>query len=123
MSRIRLRRLLAFLILLLQAAIVRAQGAGGPTVSDSKVGYINNAIPGNLVLSEVNPHGALVPVEVQARDWLGLVGPGEFEILAGKGYGAKIRWLSEAAANQGRHLVVRDWPDLVRAKAVLASGD
>ena len=70
------------------------------------------AIPGNLVLSEVNPHGALVPVEVQARDWLGLVGPGEFEILAGKGYGAKIRWLSEAAANQGRHLVVRDWPAL-----------
>ena len=37
------------------------------------------AIPGNLVLSEVNPHGAVVPVDVQARDWLGLLRPEESE--------------------------------------------
>lgn len=70
------------------------------------------AIAGNLVLSEVNPHGALVPVEVQARDWLGLVGSDEFDVLARDGYGAKIRRLSEAAGREGRHLVVRDWSAL-----------
>jgi hypothetical protein len=70
------------------------------------------AIPGNLVLSEVNPHGAVVPLEVQARDWLGLLRPEEFEAASQKGYGAKLRALAETAGRQGQHLVVRDWTTL-----------
>jgi hypothetical protein len=70
------------------------------------------AIPGNLVLSEVNPHGAVVPVEVQARDWVGLLRPEEFDAFSRKGYGEKLRVLAETAGREGRHLVVRDWTTL-----------
>jgi hypothetical protein len=70
------------------------------------------AVKGNLVLSEVNPHGALVPVEVQARDWLGLVSPHEFDALAEQGYGAKIRRLAELAAARRECLIIRDWTTL-----------
>jgi hypothetical protein len=70
------------------------------------------AIAGNLVLSEVNPHGAVVPVEVQARDWLGLLPPEASEAFSRKDYGAKLRALAETAGRAGRHLVVRDWTTL-----------
>ena len=69
------------------------------------------AVSGNLVLSEINPHGALVPVEVQARDWLGLVGPDETHV-DGKSYGAKIRHLVGRAEERGEHLIIRDWTTL-----------
>ena len=70
------------------------------------------AIPGNLVLSEVNPHGAVVPVEVQARDWLGLLPAEQFETFSRQGYAAKLRALAESTGRDGRHLVVRDWTTL-----------
>jgi hypothetical protein len=70
------------------------------------------AVKGNLVLSEVNPHGALVPVEVQARDWLGLVGGDEFAALEQQSYGAKIRDLVDRAVMRGQRLIIRDWTTL-----------
>jgi hypothetical protein len=70
------------------------------------------AVKGNLVLSEVNPHGAQIAVEVQARDWLGLVGPEAFASLVEQGYGTKIRLLAEAADAGGQRLVIRDWTTL-----------
>jgi hypothetical protein len=70
------------------------------------------AMAGNLVLSEVNPHGAVVPMEVQARDWLGLVAPGAVEPFSRQAYGSRIRTLEEAARRQGQFLVVRDWTSL-----------
>jgi len=70
------------------------------------------AIGGNYVLSEVNPHGALVSVEVQASEWLGLLRPEEVGAFGREGYGTKIGRLAEAAGMRGGHLVVRDWPTL-----------
>ena len=70
------------------------------------------AVKGNLVLSEVNPHGAQVPIEVQARDWLGLVKEEEFAAFGAQGYGAKIRSLADKAAARGQHLIIRDWTTL-----------
>jgi hypothetical protein len=70
------------------------------------------SIPGNLVLSEVNPHGAGVPVAVQARDWLGLVPPSESAAFSAQPYGLQITALAESAARQGAHLVIRDWSAL-----------
>jgi hypothetical protein len=69
-------------------------------------------IPGNLVLSEVNPMGSIASVESQARDWLGLVAAGEFEQFAGKSYGEKISLLADAATGSGKRLIIRDWPTL-----------
>jgi hypothetical protein len=67
------------------------------------------AIPANLVLSEVNPHGAVVPVDAQAIEWIGLLRPDESEAFGRTGYGAQVRTLAEAAAARSQHLVVRDW--------------
>jgi hypothetical protein len=69
------------------------------------------SVDGNLVLSEVNPHGALVPLEVQARDWLGLLGP-EQERIEGDSYGAKIRHLVSLAEGREERLIIRDWTTL-----------
>jgi hypothetical protein len=70
------------------------------------------AMPGNLVLSEVNPHGAVMPIEVQARDWLGLLPADEAGAFREQPYAEQIRALAAAAAGRGRHLVLRDWPSL-----------
>jgi hypothetical protein len=70
------------------------------------------AMAGNLVLSEVNPHGAVVPVEVQARDWLALLRAEECDAFSRQGYGAQIRALDQTARGRGQHLVVRDWTAL-----------
>ena len=69
-------------------------------------------IPGNLVLSEVNPHGAAVPVAVQAQDWLGLLSAAESPAFSGKPYGLQIATLAEAASRKGGHLIIRDWSAL-----------
>src|SRR4051812_46759703 len=45
----RYRPLLALLLLPVLTPSLRAQGTTGPTVTDSKVGYIDNAIPGNVL--------------------------------------------------------------------------
>lgn len=69
-------------------------------------------IPGNLVLSEVNPMGSIVTVESQARDWLGLVPAHEYERFSTMPYGEKILFLAAAAAASGKRLIIRDWPTL-----------
>jgi hypothetical protein len=69
------------------------------------------SIKGNLVLSEINPHGALVPLDVQARDWLGLLGPDQ-DRVEGDSYGAKIRHLVSLAHARGERLIIRDWTTL-----------
>ncbi|MFE1747908.1 hypothetical protein [Coleofasciculus sp. H7-2] len=66
-------------------------------------------ISGNIILSEVNPHASLVPIEVQARDWFKLVSSGNFSDFSKKTYADKIRLLAEAARQQGSHLIIRDW--------------
>jgi hypothetical protein len=66
-------------------------------------------IPGNIVLSEVNPHASLVPIEVQARDWFKLVSSRNFSDFSKKIYADKIRLLAEAARQQDSHLIIRDW--------------
>ncbi|MBD1898786.1 hypothetical protein NDI44_14090 [Trichocoleus sp. DQ-A3] len=66
-------------------------------------------IPGNIILSEVNPHASLVPIEVQARDWFKLVSSGDFSDFSKKKYVEKIRLLVEVARQQNSHLIIRDW--------------
>ena len=51
-------------------------------------------IKDNLVLSEVNPHGALLPVETQALDWLKLVSSDQFKNFHDLNYGQKISSVS-----------------------------
>lgn len=69
-------------------------------------------IPGNLVLSEVNPMGSIATVESQARDWLRLVPAHEYERFITMPYGEKILFLAAAAAASGNRLIIRDWPTL-----------
>ncbi|MEW5975383.1 MAG: sulfotransferase family protein [Acidobacteriota bacterium] len=69
-------------------------------------------IPGNLVLSEVNPQSAVLPIENQARDWLSLISPDEYEEFSKQPYGLKIRILWERAQKQNHALIIRDWPTL-----------
>ncbi|MEP0857776.1 glycosyltransferase [Trichocoleus sp. DQ-U1] len=69
-------------------------------------------IPGNIVLSEVNPHASVVPIEVQARDWFKLLSPIDFPEFAKKSYAEKIQWLAIFVQQQGSHLIIRDWVTL-----------
>lgn len=66
-------------------------------------------IPGNLVLSEINPHASVLSIEQQARDWLHLLTDEQFSDFAQKSYGDKIAYLASVANEQGCHLIVRDW--------------
>ncbi|MEW5857922.1 MAG: hypothetical protein AB1861_11150 [Cyanobacteriota bacterium] len=66
-------------------------------------------ILGNIILSEVNPHASLVPIEVQAHDWFKLVSSRDFSDFSKKPYADKIRLLAEAARQQDSHLIIRDW--------------
>lgn len=64
---------------------------------------------GNLILSEVNPHASVIPVEEQARDWLHLLTDQQFRDLSQKSYGDKIAYLAVLAKEQNCHLILRDW--------------
>jgi glycosyltransferase involved in cell wall biosynthesis len=66
-------------------------------------------IPGNIVLSEVNPHGSFIPIEVQARDWLKLVLPVDFSEFSNKTYADKIRLIAAVVQQHNKHLILRDW--------------
>ncbi len=69
-------------------------------------------IPGNLVLSEVNPLASMLPVASQAHDWLQLVADCELEEFSLMTYPEQIGTLSERAQSAGRRLIIRDWPTL-----------
>jgi len=66
-------------------------------------------IPGNIVLSEVNPHASFIPIEVQARDWFKLLLPVDFSEFSKKTYVDKIRLLTEVVQQHDNHLIIRDW--------------
>jgi hypothetical protein len=70
------------------------------------------SIPGNLVLSEMNPHAALMAIERQADEWLGLIHPDEVSAFAQLPYGGQVVDLARRAGAQGCHLIIRDWPAL-----------
>lgn len=65
--------------------------------------------PGNLVLSEVNPHVSCRPVEWQAHEWLGLLSAGELASFSRLPYAEKIRQLHDRARARGSRLILRDW--------------
>lgn len=69
-------------------------------------------IDGNVVLSEVNPHGSPVPIEVQVGQWFRLLPDESIKELAYKPYGEKIRLLAHIAEQQERKLIIRDWSTL-----------
>lgn len=69
-------------------------------------------IKDNLVLSEVNPHGAFRSLESQASDWLKLIPSDQFKKFSYLSYGQKIRFLNEAASALNKHLIIRDWSTL-----------
>ena len=89
----------------LKIPIVYAFARSGGTLLNRCLG----CIPGNIVLSEVNPHAALVPIEIQARDWFNLLSYSECIEFRQKTYPDKITLLAEAARQQDRHLIIRDW--------------
>jgi hypothetical protein len=66
-------------------------------------------ISGNLVLSEINPHASVVPIEQQAKNWLHLLTDQQVADLKQKSYGDKISYLATLAHEQGYHLIIRDW--------------
>src|SRR5437867_3010551 len=92
----------------LKVAVFYAFARSGGTLINRCLG----CIPGNLVLSEVNPHGALVPMEVQARDWLGLIQSNATDEFCKVAYGEQVRRLAELASQRGDHLIIRDWSAL-----------
>lgn len=66
-------------------------------------------MPGNFVLSEVNPHASVMPIEQQARDWLHLLADEQVADFSQKPYGDKIVHLATLVREKGCHLVLRDW--------------
>jgi hypothetical protein len=80
------------------------------------------SIPNNLVLSEVNPHGAVVPLEIQANQWFGLIPDSQVSEFSSLTYIQKIRQLSEVAEQRGQQPIIRDWPTLNFLPGVYATG-
>lgn len=66
-------------------------------------------IPGNLVLSEVNPCASVMPIEQQAQDWLHLLTVEQVNDFSQKNYGNQIVHLATLAREKGCHLILRDW--------------
>ena len=89
----------------LKIPIIYAFARSGGTLINRCLG----CIPGNIVLSEVNPHAALIPIEIQARDWFNLLSDSEFIEFSQKTYAEKIGSLTEVLGQQDRHLIIRDW--------------
>lgn len=67
------------------------------------------AIHGNFVLSEVNPHGSVVSLATQARDWLHLITEQQFSTFSQRSYGEQVRYLFDAAQQRNAYLIIRDW--------------
>jgi hypothetical protein len=88
--------------------IIYAFARSGGTLINRCLG----CIPNNIVLSEVNPHASVVPLEVQAYDWFNLLSSHDFPVFKQKSYGEKIEWLLKVTHQQGRCIIIRDWPSL-----------
>lgn len=67
-------------------------------------------IPGNLILSEINPFTSVVSVEYQALNWLKLITEDELEEFSEKSYSQKISDLVNRSQEKGNVLIIRDWP-------------
>ncbi|WP_133174612.1 hypothetical protein [Candidatus Methylomirabilis limnetica] len=65
--------------------------------------------PDCLVLSEVNPAGSVVPVAMQAADWLGFVETTEVGRFQELPYSQQIALLDARAKSKGKTLIIRDW--------------
>lgn len=66
-------------------------------------------IPGNLILSEINPHASVISIEQQALDWLKLLAEYEIPAFSRKPYVEKIFYLQNLAQAKGCNLIIRDW--------------
>lgn len=89
----------------IQLPVVYAFARSGGTLVNRCLG----SIPGNLVLSEVNPHASVKSVEEQANEWLKLIPADEIEEFSKKTYGYKIHYLKRIAQKNHYHLIIRDW--------------
>ena len=67
------------------------------------------SIPGNLVLSEVNPLAAVSPVVYQAQHWLNLLTQHQVDDFVRKPYGQQIKCLADISQTLDYHLIIRDW--------------
>jgi predicted nucleic acid-binding Zn-ribbon protein len=67
------------------------------------------SIPGNIVLSEVNPCGDVIPLETQACEWFNLISQEEALKLSQESYVSKISFLAHRAQERSLNLVLRDW--------------
>lgn len=80
------------------------------------------SIPGNIVLSEVNPYYSVISVEKQAKDWFSLISDTEYESLLGHSYIHKVQHLAMAASASGKKLIIRDWVTVNFLADVLGNG-
>lgn len=67
------------------------------------------SIPGNLILSEVNPLASVVPVATQAQGWLNLLTEDQVAEFVQQPYGQQITHLATMAKELNHHLIIRDW--------------
>lgn len=88
--------------------IIYAFARSGGTLLNRCLG----SIPGNIVLSEVNPRASVALLEQQAQDWFHLLSSEELSQFSEKSYGEKVLYLAERAHQQGKHLIIRDWPSV-----------
>jgi hypothetical protein len=98
--------------------VVYAFARSGGTLVNRCLG----SIPGNIILSEVNPYRSVIPVEKQAKDWFSLISDVECELLLEQSYAHKIHYLETAAKLSGKNLVIRDWVTVNFLDDVLGNG-
>lgn len=89
----------------MKLAVFYAFARSGGTLINRCIG----CIPGNLVLSEVNPHASVVPPEQQAYEWWKLISDKEVNVLRSQAYIQKIRCFSQKANEHQLSLIIRDW--------------
>jgi hypothetical protein len=68
--------------------------------------------PANVVLSEVNPAGSVMPPEEQAASWFSVISPAEAAALKDATYLEKLAVLARRTRDAGRNLCLRDWTGL-----------
>ena len=67
------------------------------------------SIPGNVVLSEVNPYCSVIEAEQQAKDWFSLMSETEYQAVCHESYAGKINYIATKARLAAQKLIVRDW--------------
>ncbi len=67
------------------------------------------SIPGNLILSEVNPLASVSPIANQAENWLNLLTEDKVAEFVEQPYGQQINHLATIAKELNQHLIIRDW--------------